>query len=321
MTSIVTLKELYNINESDYLNVIVISIMDEPISNDDLIKISKLKNVDTLILIKNNIFELPDCICELTKLKTMKININYLTKLPNSIDKLINLEQLNLNMNKILVMQPEIFNLHNLWSLDMTNNCLTSIPADIIKLNDNLRMLWIGNIDHSKIIKYEQHDNIIGLDITDYDDDDGNNNVVTLPSEFAEMHWLINFYCNTLKIDCVFHGEFAIIFNYNDDVIIPDNVKQINYVQHSTEIGLNKYNTILENLSNNVEHIYISNLKKNINILNLPLSLKTLSIYNPPYAKMHVPYSCWNQVLTKDDLSNIKLPFDCELYINDEKIA
>ena len=189
MTHITTLQQLYDIDESLYDSIENITIIDESMSSDDLIKISKFKNVILLQLFKNNIFELPECICDLTELKILKISINYLTKLPISIDKLINLLHLDLSWNAISVLQPEIFNLQNLCIFEITNNCLTTIPLDIAKLNEQLRVLYIGNKLYNNEIKIGRDDgDITTINIIDYAVN--KNKIETLPSEFAELYRL-----------------------------------------------------------------------------------------------------------------------------------
>ena len=89
---------------------------------------SRLKS---LILINNNIFQLPQSIGNLDYLEGLDLEYNYLQALPNSFGNLFNLKYLDLSSNNIDFLPDNFFNLENLLTLGLYNNDLQLIQNDI----------------------------------------------------------------------------------------------------------------------------------------------------------------------------------------------
>ena len=89
---------------------------------------SRLKS---LILINNNIFQLPQSIGNLDYLEGLDLEFNYLQALPNSFGNLFNLKYLDLSSNNIDFLPDNFFNLENLLTLGLYNNDLQLIQNDI----------------------------------------------------------------------------------------------------------------------------------------------------------------------------------------------
>lgn len=319
--SINKLLELRNINKDDYENFTKLTIMDEKLNDDDLIKICKLTNLNEINLIYNNIYAIPDEISNLKNLKILKINFNYIIKLPPSIIKLQKLYILDLSYNHINILQEEICELSNLQRLLIVNNNITFIPEYISKLKFSLRVLQIGNIGYNNIFNYIVNDFPIIINVKTFENK--NNNIIKLPDTFSLLRFLVNFYCNTLEnYIYIMEDKMTIIDSPNanfSSLIIPENINDL-LIMHINNI--NKItNVIYDNLPVELEYLRITELQENKFLNNLPINLKNIFIYTTPYANIIAPYSHWTQHLKKEDIDkNIKIPFGCKIVYNDEII-
>jgi Leucine-rich repeat (LRR) protein len=85
--------------------------------------IEKLKNLESICLIKTGTLILPPEIGKLKKLKSIQINFGHMfTSLPKEIGQLENLEYLNLYRNKLTTLPKEIENLKHLKNLVLGEN-------------------------------------------------------------------------------------------------------------------------------------------------------------------------------------------------------
>ncbi|WJX22356.1 hypothetical protein P8452_11669 [Trifolium repens] len=98
--------------------------------------IGELIHLRYLDLSNTEIETLPDTLCNLYNLQTLKLSCcEYLTRLPNSIGELIHLRYLDLSNTEIETLPDTLCNLSNLQTLKLSNCVgLTSLPNDMHKL-------------------------------------------------------------------------------------------------------------------------------------------------------------------------------------------
>ncbi|THV59375.1 leucine-rich repeat domain-containing protein, partial [Chryseobacterium candidae] len=101
--------------------------------------ISKLPDLDSLLLDYNELTSLPESIDKLRNLKALRLDENDLTSLPESIGNLRNLRELELNHNKLNSLPESIVNLTSLTKLFMSHNEIKDLPKDF--KFDNFGML------------------------------------------------------------------------------------------------------------------------------------------------------------------------------------
>ena len=108
-------------------------------------EIGGLTELQTLMLDGNQLTRLPPEIGQLTKLQTLWLDGNQLTELPPEIDRLSHLEVAMLSDNQLAELPPEIGRLRRLEELRLDSNQLTRLPPEIGQLT-GLRTLWLdGN--------------------------------------------------------------------------------------------------------------------------------------------------------------------------------
>jgi Leucine-rich repeat (LRR) protein len=319
--------ELKKLDNNNYKDIEVITIFSEDITDIDFNVIFQCINVTELNLIKNNIYNIPYEIENLSQLKILIINFNFITKLPTTIIKLQNLISLGLENNYLEHIQEEICELSNLQFLRVSNNNIYDIPSYITKLNHVLRLLDIGNIDNNGYyIDYNWHDDINKLNklaIANFIPKE--NNITYLPNEVALLRFLVNFYCNDLKNHIIIYDNNMTIIDLPtanfESLVIPDNITDL-LIIHTNPNGQKINNLIFDNLPYQLEYLRIVSPNTDFNCSNLPTQLHGLYIYTAPYCRLHKPYSHWPQPLLKEDIyDKIKIPFDCEVYYNDEQIC
>lgn len=314
MISIYNINDLYSCNKED---VEKIFIFQEKITNDDLLYIFTFTNLQILILVKNDIDELPEEISKLKKLVRLEISFNYITRLPNSI-KDLNLYCLDISDNNIDCLQDEIFELKNLEQLLINNNRITEIPKKINKL-ENLRNLIIGNIDSGSYVSYQINYITTRLDISTFKYKNNQNNITELPDEIANLQFLVNCDIQKLKDNYKIFGEDMIIFDSNEiKYVIPENIKNLTILFKTVQTQYML--SLLNNLPNGLERLSLSNVNINIKLENLPVCLKELYFYTASYYGLLEPYSFWPRHIVKEDIMQIKIPFGCKVFLNDDEI-
>ena len=85
----------------------------------------------TLLLINNEISQLPISFGELSGLEGLDLEFNSIITLPESIGNLYNLRFLDLSSNQIKYLPDTFFDLYNLKTLGLYNNQLSIIQSDI----------------------------------------------------------------------------------------------------------------------------------------------------------------------------------------------
>ena len=93
--------------------------------------IGQLVNLRVLMLDTNEIVELPDEICLLSKLERLSLSNNHFAELPQNFGRLKNLASLHLSNNDIAVFPVQICQLENLTFLDICNNHISGLPPQI----------------------------------------------------------------------------------------------------------------------------------------------------------------------------------------------
>ncbi|PPD70153.1 hypothetical protein GOBAR_DD32968 [Gossypium barbadense] len=110
------------------------------------VDISKLVNMQRLILATNLIERLPINIGKLQSLKVMILDGNQITSLPDELGQLVRLEKLSISGNMLMSLPETIGSLRNLSLLNVSNNKLKYLPESVgscfsleeLQANDNL---------------------------------------------------------------------------------------------------------------------------------------------------------------------------------------
>nr|XP_010936335.1 plant intracellular Ras-group-related LRR protein 7 isoform X3 [Elaeis guineensis] len=98
-------------------------------------EISKLINMQRLVLARNLIERLPTTMGNLRSLKLLLLNVsnNKLKSIPESIGGCISLEEFQANDNSIEVLPPSICNLVHLKSLLLNSNNIQQLPQNLLR--------------------------------------------------------------------------------------------------------------------------------------------------------------------------------------------
>lgn len=143
------LKNLILINADYCLNnpLTEISIVPNSFSN--------LTELDTLVIMGQQITELPESFGDLVNLSYLNLNDNeQLTSLPESIANLQNLVVLDIEQSGLLSIPENIGNLINLERLYIYGNQLTALPQSICDLSANCEII----VPYNKICKKYQYE-------------------------------------------------------------------------------------------------------------------------------------------------------------------
>ncbi|KAE8707435.1 Diacylglycerol kinase 1 [Hibiscus syriacus] len=109
-------------------------------------EISKLVNMQRLILASNHIQGLPSVLGKLQSLKVMVLDGNRITSLPDELGELARLEKLSISGNMLTSLPEAIGRLRNLSLLNVSSNKLKNLPESVgscssleeLQANDNL---------------------------------------------------------------------------------------------------------------------------------------------------------------------------------------
>ncbi|KAK4395870.1 Plant intracellular Ras-group-related LRR protein 7 [Sesamum angolense] len=94
-------------------------------------EISKLINLQRLVLADNLIGRLPMNLGKLQSLKVMTLDGNRVTTLPDELGQLVKLERLSISGNLLVNLPETIGSLRNLMLLNVSNNKIRSLPESI----------------------------------------------------------------------------------------------------------------------------------------------------------------------------------------------
>lgn len=215
--------------------------------------------------------------------------INSIDKLNKiSLDEYSKIKEINFSNKKLKKFPTKIFNFTNLQVLLIKNNEIKEIPKEIKNLT-GLRTLILKNNKIKEIPKEIcKLSNLRQLNLE-------NNYLTELPKEIYELKNLaqLNFGNNKLT-------------EISDKILQLNNLKFLKLEQNKLTYlpNLTKIKKVVitedsyeefDNLSLNCEYLQISGLTKPLT--NLPATLKEIRLYD----------SCE---------TNIKIPFDCKLYID-----
>lgn len=152
----------------------------------------------------------PAEICNIPKLKTLRIRHSQIKTIPSEIERLKNLEFLSLKANSVEELPKELFLLENLKGLDLASNMITSIPPEI----GNLRRLEV-------------------LIVTD-------NQLTELPDEICRLKNLKKLVSNRnflselpKNIDQLNNLELLMV---DDNEIMPEEIGRLNQLNDKTKV-------------------------------------------------------------------------------------
>ena len=114
-------------------------------------EIGKLTGLRVLELYDNAIDRLPDSVCDLTRLRELRVGTNNLQVLPYCLGKLKRLRILSVSENRIEELPDALFYINGLQELYAEDNKLRKVPARIGNFADSLRVLSLGNNDIEKL--------------------------------------------------------------------------------------------------------------------------------------------------------------------------
>lgn len=104
------------------------------LSENDWKPITYMKQLEFLILEKNNLTRLPKVIFNLTKINSFQLEKNPITEVPSEVGKLTKLKKLVFKNNKLKNLPESFSKLQNLTDLTISrNNTLTDFPEVICK--------------------------------------------------------------------------------------------------------------------------------------------------------------------------------------------
>uniref|UniRef100_A0A1J3IB61 Plant intracellular Ras-group-related LRR protein 7 n=2 Tax=Noccaea caerulescens TaxID=107243 RepID=A0A1J3IB61_NOCCA len=108
-------------------------------------EISKLINMQRLLIADNLVERLPGNLGKLQSLKVLMLDGNRISCLPDELGQLVRLEQLSISRNLLIYLPDTIGSLRNLVLLNVSNNRLKSLPESVgscasleeLQANDN----------------------------------------------------------------------------------------------------------------------------------------------------------------------------------------
>ena len=188
---------------------------------------TKLKE---LLLVDNQITEIPEGIKSATNLTTLNLTNNQLAQLPQSFSCLTNLTQLRLSRNFFQVFPKEIVHLTNLKELLLTANKIPAFPNQVTLLT-NLQELYLGENNFTEFPAELQYlPNLVELNMA--------RNHITKVPKFLQLFVhlkVLNLSGNQIVkipkcLQCLEQLRADVTGNHN--IIIPDVVSNIFYTRN-----------------------------------------------------------------------------------------
>ena len=121
-----------------------------------------MSNLESLILSRNRLQQLPDTIGYLSNLVELDVSYNELEELTPCIGHLERLKTLSLEFNQLSCLPVEISGLDSLVSIDLSRNPLQVLPAEISKL-PYLRRIRLDDCPFNTNIEYSLKHNAPSL--------------------------------------------------------------------------------------------------------------------------------------------------------------
>lgn len=248
------------------------------------------------IRISGNVEFISESISNLVNLQTLDIfGCVNLTKLPDSIGKLLKLTSIHIERSGLTKLPDSLGDLVNLEKLIITNNKLYELPDTIGKLT-NLSMLQLENNFLTKLpdsIGLLKNLRYLKLN---------HNSITQIPKSIGLLKNLQ-----------------SLVFEYNNLVELPNEISELDNL---TDLYLrgNKIIKIPNSLAQmkclRKYHIPISSYAIN----ELAPDLELLVIVGLQKELINLPYSLKKVMLFKSKKTKIKLPFGCELYIENQLV-
>ena len=111
-------------------------------------------------------------------------------------------------------------------------------------------------------------------------------------------------FSNSIIKNCIIGKVAMIIFDYNNNIIIPEYI---------TNLTIGTMNNYIDNLPINLKFLEIGYINYKLPLNNLPIGLKKLTICNDEV--QYYDDIIKDYIIKKITIDDIKLPFGCELYI------
>jgi len=217
--------------------------------------------------------ELPPSIGNLTKLTELNLHNNNLTNIPDTIGNLTNLTKLDLSYNKLSTIPDTIGLLTNLIELDLSKNNLTELP-DWTKNLTNLRKLVLNNN------KLTDLPDTIGLLTNLTSLNLNNNNFIKLPDSIGNLTKLT--YLSLTRVNLLdvpdtigsLTNLSSLLLDYNKLTELPDTIGNLTNLT-TLYLRNNKLTDVPNTIRNltNLDTVYLENNK----LTDLPDTIGKLS--------------------------------------------
>jgi len=211
-----------------------------------------LTKIEELIIVKNELKEIPESILKLTTLKKLDVQMNMIEVIPPNIKNLINLEKFYLDNNNIKEIPNEISELTNLKILGLRTNYIEEIPPAILNL-PRLKLLGLSENSiksiPSDIQNLSQIENLFL----------NQNNITALPYEIFNLQ-------NLKKLDLCDNKDLKTkVINFSNSTIEncyfcesniscyqPNTCKNI-HKKNNYEIDYNNFEKLYDRIDSNTE--------------------------------------------------------------------
>lgn len=114
--------------------------------------VSRLANLEELVINENVLTELPTCIGFLRNLHTLIADCNRLVALPDSICSCLQLRILSLAENNLASLPDEIGRLSSLQVFNLCSNRLKHLPTSLSKIT-GLKSLWLSENQNKPLVQ------------------------------------------------------------------------------------------------------------------------------------------------------------------------
>ena len=239
---------------------------------------------------------IPKYVYTYTQLEVLDLSFGKISQINEDIGNLVNLRELNLSDNNLTILPNNICNLKKLTTIKLSNNHLTTFQENFGSLI-NLRTLTLSN--NNIVSLPDTFGNLLNLKTLNLN----KNNLVVLPETLGNLISLTVLHLehnSLINLPYNFHHLIdlsQLFLKFNKIELMDENIKLMKN-NKNFHIPISSYN--INNLSFDCEFIFITDLRKNLT--NLPVNMKEIQLY-------------------RSKIKNIKVPFNCLLYINGKLIT
>ncbi|XP_066546666.1 leucine-rich repeat-containing protein 47 [Amia ocellicauda] len=158
--------------------------------------IERLVHLQSLILCRNKLSQIPRAVGQLKALKVLDVSVNELQALPDEVSQLCELNTLNVSCNKISALPGGLSKCVKLSTINVSKNEISRFPDDLYSEDLDLLSTIVASENCIEELSGEIH-NLVALKNLDL----SNNKLTDIPPELAECSKLkeINFKGNKLK--------------------------------------------------------------------------------------------------------------------------